>query len=144
MDKDKSIIIQVAAKIAADLTDKGPDAAVKVSEFASIFTDVKDILLESIYGEAPAAPVATARVAQTEEQQVAMIREAFPAAKEEHDIRVVGKQHGDLPDWLITACRRDGITKVYDNRDGLAANPKRPWFKAVDDKEKAYWPPRGK
>ena len=140
MDKDRSIIIQVAAKIAADLTQTQQTAQDKVSEFALIFTDVKDILLDSIYGNQP-APAAHA---PSEERQVEMIQQAFPEAREVHNISVIGKQHGDLPDWLITACKRDGITKVYDNRDGLAANPKRPWFKAVDDKEKAYWPTRGK
>ena len=37
----------------------------------------------------------------------------------------------------------DGVSKVYDNRDGLAANAKRPWFRAVEG-EKAYWAPRTK
>ena len=58
-------------------------------------------------------------------------------------VTVKGLQHGPLPEWLIKACKRDGVTTVYDNRDGLAANPKRPSFKAVDA-EKAYWPPRGR
>ena len=53
----------------------------------------------------------------------------------------MGKQHGDIPEWLITACRRDGVSKVYDNRDGLAVNAKRPWFKSVVG-EKAYWAPK--
>lgn len=140
MDKDRSIIIQVAAKIAADLTNTQQTSQDKVSEFAIIFSDIKDVLIESIYGEQASAT----SYAPSEEQQVAMIREAFPNATEVHNISVVGQQHGALPDWLITACKRDGITKVYDNRDGLAQNPKRPWFKAVDDKEKAYWPPRSK
>jgi hypothetical protein len=58
-------------------------------------------------------------------------------------VQIAGKQHGPIPDWLIKACKRDGVTKVYDNRDGLEANPKRPHFKAVDA-EKAYWPPRSR
>ena len=141
VDKDKSIITQVAAKIAADLTTtSGMNAEEKVREFAIIFTDVKDLLLEAIYsGETTSQPMLT-----TEAQQVAAITKTFPTASEQtFSVSVAGTQHGDLPDWLISACRRDGITKVYDNRDGLSANPKRPWFKAVDDKEKAYWPPRG-
>jgi hypothetical protein len=141
VDKDKSIIIQVAAKIAADLTGKSErNADEKVSEFAIIFTDVKDILLESIYGQ-----VQQAVSRNSEEAQVAMIQQAFPDAVEvDMSVKVRGEQHGELPSWLIAACKRDGITEVYDNRDGLAQNPKRPWFKAVNDKEKAYWPPRSK
>lgn len=138
MDKDKSIIIQVAAKIAADLTGKSErNADEKVSEFAIIFTDVKDIMLESIYGRSVHN--------DTEVNEVRMVQQAFPDATEvDMSVKVRGDQHGDLPSWLIAACKRDGITEVYDNRDGLAANPKRPWFKAVNDKEKAYWPPRSK
>lgn len=136
VDKDKSIITQVAAKIAAELTVSGKT----VAEFTNIFLDIKDVLLEVIYSGEPAMLV-------TEEQQVAAVMQTFPQATQVQafngSLQVAGKQHGDLPDWLIDACKRDGITKVYDNRDGLSANPKRPWFKAVDDKEKAYWPPRG-
>ena len=136
VDKDKSIITQVAAKIAADLVISGKS----VSEFTATFLDLKDVLLEVIYSGEPAMLV-------TEEQQVAAVMQTFPQATQvqafQGSLQVAGKQHGDLPDWLIDACKRDGITKVYDNRDGLSANPKRPWFKAVDDKEKAYWPPRG-
>jgi len=57
-------------------------------------------------------------------------------------VRVRGKQHGELPNWLITACKADNITEVFDNRDGLAANAKRPWFKATAG-DKAFWPPKG-
>ncbi len=146
MDKDQSIITQVAAKIAADLTISGKS----VSEFAATFLDVKDVLFDVIYGEQAPTPVQAQPVQQytpqqMEAQDVATVQRAFPQATEiAFAVAVAGKQHGDLPEWLIEACRRDGITKVYDNRDGLAANPKRPWFKAVDNKEKAYWPPRGK
>lgn len=137
MDKDQSIITQVAAKIAADLTISGKS----VSEFAATFLDVKDVLFDVIYGEQQPA----SQPLVTEAQQVAAVQQAFPQATEvAFAVAVAGKQHGELPEWLIEACRRDGITKVYDNRDGLSANPKRPWFKAVDNKEKAYWPPRGK
>lgn len=145
MDKDQSIITQVAAKIAADLSIHN----ISISEFASNFMDVKDILFDVIYGQsAPQpAPVAPQQYTpqQVEAQDAATVQRAFPQATEvAFAVAVAGKQHGELPEWLIEACRRDGITKVYDNRDGLSANPKRPWFKAVDNKEKAYWPPRGK
>lgn len=139
MDKDQSIITQVAAKIAADLTPKTDDINTNISLYAGAFDAVRELLMGAIYGGA----IATAP-ASTEAQQVAAIQQAFPQATQSHNLQVVGKQHGELPDWLITACKADGITKVYDNRDGLADNPKRPWFKAVDNKEKAYWPPRGK
>lgn len=144
MDKDQAIITQVAAKIAADLTISGKS----VAEFTATFLDIKDVLFDVIYGQSATAPQPLAQQytpQQVEAQDVATVQRAFPAATEvAFAVAVAGKQHGDLPEWLIEACRRDGITKVYDNRDGLSANPKRPWFKAVDNKEKAYWPPRGK
>jgi hypothetical protein len=31
---------------------------------------------------------------------------------------------------------------VWDNRDQLAANPKRPWFKDANG-DKAFWAPKG-
>ena len=148
MDKDRAIITQVCAKIASDLTDKTGDVDTRISEFAVLFSTVTDILIESIYGESTQA-MATA-VAQNN-NVVQMIKESFSGStevsseqsKSSGSLKIVGKQHGDIPDWLIKACKRDGVDKVYDNRDGLEANAKRPHFKAVEA-EKAYWPPRAK
>ena len=42
---------------------------------------------------------------------------------------VVGTQHGPLPEWLGPVCAKYGITKVFDNRDGLAEKPTRPHFR---------------
>lgn len=65
------------------------------------------------------------------------------------NIQVVGAQHGSLPAWLVQQCEAAGISKVYDNRvdrDGndITTNPinKRPWFKAADGSDKAFWPPK--
>lgn len=131
MDRDRSILIQVAAKIAAELTQTTLSAEQKVSEFATIFPDIKDILIEAVYGSAG------------EEQ---MLAQAFPTGhtvSSGGNLKVRNDQQGPLPQWLLDACAKDGVTEVYDNRGDLAGNPKRPWFKAVNDKEKAYWPPKG-
>ena len=146
MDKDRASITQVCAKIASDLTDKTRDVDARISEFAVLFSTVTDILIESIYGETTQAKA----VAQNN-NVVQMIKESFSGSTETSSeqpkssgaIQIVGKQHGEIPDWLIKACKRDGVVKVYDNRDGLEANAKRPHFKAVEA-EKAYWPPRAK
>lgn len=148
MDKDRAIITQVCAKIASDMTDKTKDVDTRISEFAVLFSTVTDILIESIYGESTQA-TATAQ----NNNVVQMIKESFSGStevatsseqsKSSGSLKIVGKQHGDIPDWLIKACKRDGVDKVYDNRDGLEANAKRPHFKAVEA-EKAYWPPRAK
>ncbi len=57
-------------------------------------------------------------------------------------VRIRGNQHGELPDWLAGAAAEQGITEVYDNRDSLAENPKRPWFKCTASKV-GLWPPKG-
>lgn len=144
MDKDRAIITQVCAKIAADLTDKSKGMDERIGEFATLFSSINDMLMEEIYGQA--------KLQENNARIVSMVKETFNAEEvvtpsestSTGSVTVVGQQHGPLPDWLIKACKRDGITRVYDNRDGLQVNPKRPWFKAVDDKEKAYWAPRGK
>lgn len=40
----------------------------------------------------------------------------------------------DVPVGLIEWCRANSVTHVYDNTDSIADNPKRPWYKAVDEK----------
>ena len=144
MDKDRAIITQVCAKIASDLTDKSTGVDERIGEFTTIFSSITEIMMDQIYGQE-----------NTQEQNqniIQMAKDTFNAEEVQtpmslvstgESVKVKGTQHGPLPDWLIKACKRDGVTKVYDNRDGLASNPKRPHFKAVDA-EKAYWPPRGK
>lgn len=129
MDKDTAIVTQVAAKIAADLVTREATTEEKLGEFAILFTSIKDIVFEAIGSSAPVV----------ETQSTSTSTSTFSGG----NVTVAGKQHGDLPEWLIKACKRDGVTKVYDNRDGLAINPKRPWFKDTDS-DKAYWAPRGR
>ncbi len=138
MDKERAIITQVAAKIAADLVDKQLPTEQKVGEFATLFTSVKDIIFEAIEAT-PNAQLYQFTGTHPESNSTT----TSSTSSENWPIQIVGKQHGDLPDWLITACRRDGTTKIYDNRDGLAINPKRPWFKSVEG-DKAYWAPKNK
>jgi hypothetical protein len=69
------------------------------------------------------------------------------------DIRVMNPadQQGPLPGWLVSACKRDGITAVWDNRS--KATGKQPHFKEAvarggtghgkDGEPKAFWPPKG-
>jgi hypothetical protein len=142
MDKDRAIITQVCAKIAADLTDKSTGVDERLGEFTTLFSSITEIIMEQIYGD---------EESQTQNNNIIqMAKDTFnadevntPMSNSSGTVTVKGLQHGPLPEWLIKACKRDGVTTVYDNRDGLAANPKRPSFKAVDA-EKAYWPPRGR
>ena len=140
MDKDKAIITQVCAKIAADLTNKAEGVDTRLSEFAVLFSTIKEIVFEEIFGDTSAAQEeATNNVVQ-------MVQTAFTgseAVSKVGDVQIKGTTHGPIPEWLIKACKRDGVNEVWDNRDGLAENPKRPSFRATSG-EKSYWPPRGK
>ena len=101
MDKDRAIITQVCAKIASDLTDKTRDVDARISEFAVLFSTVTDILIESIYGE-----VTQAKAVAQNNNVVQMIKESFSGSTEvsseqtkpSGSLKIVGKQHGDIPD----------------------------------------------
>lgn len=136
-DTSRNIVTQVAAKIAADLTPRSNDTDQMVGAFAVMFSSINDILSEACFGTDSVMKAIKDVFPNTTE-----VQETTQYAKPSSDLKIVGKQHGDIPSWLISAAKKDGITKVYDNRDSLSQNPKRPWFKAVDDKEKAYWPPK--
>lgn len=140
MDKDKAIITQVCAKIAADLTDKTKEMDARVSEYAVLFSTIKELVFDEIFGDTSAAQeVSTTNAVQ-------MVQSSFAGSEAVSSVGAVsikGTTHGPVPDWLIKACKRDGVTEVWDNRDGLADNPKRPSFRATSG-EKSYWPPRGK
>jgi hypothetical protein len=151
MDKDRAIITQVSAKIAADLTNKTTDVDTRLGEFATLFSSINEIMMDTIYGgttNSQAVQQNTAVISMLKQElgaeEVQAPAKSFSSSSSSTGtVTVKGTQHGPLPDWLIKACKRDGVTVVYDNRDGLAENPKRPSFRAVDA-EKAYWPPRAK
>lgn len=155
VSKDQSIITQVAAKIAADLTPKTDDIMTNISNWVIAFEATTDALLE-VHGMSKQANDAP----QTTEEAMQVIQSAFPDAQfvpasqysqpqqyqqeaptTGFQVRIKGKQHGPIPAWLNEECAKVGVTEVWDNRDGLAANPKRPWFKAVNG-DKAFWEPR--
>jgi hypothetical protein len=57
-------------------------------------------------------------------------------------VSIKGDQWGPIPDWLVLEAAQAGVTQVWDNRNQLAQNPKRPWFKDVNG-DKAFWAPKG-
>ena len=77
-------------------------------------------------------------------KRVSNVTDIFPDAQEIRggDLVVKGNQHGELPNWLYAEAQTFGVTQVWDNRDQIKANPKRPWFKDVNG-DKAFWPPKG-
>lgn len=144
ISKDQSIVTQVAAKIAAELIIKTEDTSKNISEWLQAFDAVNEALMkahatEVIKGAFPGATdVTTARPTFT----------ATTTTNSNGGVAVAGTQHGDLPSWLLSACAKAGVTKVWDNRD-TAVGTKRPWFKSADgtmsDKGEpvAFWPPKG-
>ena len=114
VNKDQSIVMQVAAKIAAELTPKSDDVNANIVSFATAFDAVKDLMFteHGFSGESAVTP----------EQAVANVQQAFPNATVTTtggmSVRIKGKQHGPIPEWLVTACASKGVTEVWDNRDG--------------------------
>lgn len=146
VNKDQSIIMQVAAKIAADLTPKTDSADANVVAFASAYEAVCEIILSSqgitSGGSTTSTTVPTPTISEED-----MIQQAFPSAAPSttsgFTVRIKGKQHGPIPQWLMDECAKKGVTEVWDNRDGLSANPKRPWFKSTTTND-AFWEPKRK
>jgi hypothetical protein len=148
ISKDQSIIMQVAAKIASELTPTSDDANTNITTFADVYDAVCDIILTSQGMTTSSTPMAPAvSTPQQSAQEEAMIVKAFPEAtpvqvpSSGFAVRIKGKQHGPIPEWLNEACAVKGVTEVWDNRDGLQSNPKRPWFKSTSTND-AFWAPK--
>ena len=143
ISKDQSIITQVAAKIAADLTLKTEDVNKNLADFLVAFEVTTEALLKAhgmnaITNEQQFTEAVNAVFAQPTQTDVV----AVPAQSSGgFSVRIKGTQHGPIPEWLASACRAKGVTEVWDNRDRLVDNPKRPWFKSTTS-EDAFWAPR--
>lgn len=156
MNKDKAIITQVAAKIAAELTIKSnSDANVGQNNLEATLTDwemafnyVNEKLQEATGMSEESNIAGAVKAFNAEVMPTPTIERGTvqPMIQSTGSIQIAGKQHGDLPNWLVTACMKAGVGKVWDNRD-VAVGTRRPWFKqadAVDGQEPAaFWPPKG-
>lgn len=146
VSKDQSIITQVAAKIAADLTPKTDDIMTNIANWAIAFDATTEALLEKHGMTTMTEPQATQAITEAFNATPVQATSPAPATQAStggFQVRIKGQQHGPIPAWLHTECAKVGVTEVWDNRDGLSANPKRPWFKAVSG-DKAFWEPRAK
>ena len=144
INKDQSIVTQVAAKIASELTPKTDDVLANIASWVIAFEATTDALLTKHGMTDDPNQVATTVINSATQ----MTMEAFPDSTvvsqpsgNGFGVRIKGKQHGPVPEWLNAECAKKGITEVWDNRDGLAQNPKRPWFKSTSS-EDAFWAPR--
>lgn len=143
LTKDQSIVLQVAAKIASELTASAPSTSVDqaVADWASALQTVYEVMAEMHGWQRVIAPAPV-------ERAIALVKQEFPRAEEvtappASSVKIKGTAHGPIPDWLVTAAAEAGVREVWDNRDGLAVNPKRPHFKDANG-DKAFWPPRGR
>jgi hypothetical protein len=146
ISKDQSIITQVAAKIAADLTPKTDDVNKNLADFLVAFEVTTDALLTKHGMNTITSEQQFVEATQAVFPEATITPSATPAPATSgggFQVRIKGKQHGPIPDWLPAACMAKGVTEVWDNRDRLSENPKRPWFKAVQG-EAAFWAPRGR
>ena len=151
ISKDESIVTQVAAKIASELTSKTAcDGVIENIQQAYLqhFDFVRELLVGTHgFGEV----VATNSPKVSTETRINDIAESFDASYSQGGgVQIKGKQHGPIPAWLVTACAKANVTTVYDNRDTSTAENRRPLFKAVDGNMDAkgqpiaFWAPSPK
>lgn len=152
VSKDQSIVMQVCAKIASELTPKSDDVNSNIAMFADAYDAVCEIILASqgLNISAPqtvqTAPAPNNAPTVSEEE---LFTQSFPTATQTSSngggsftVSIKGKQHGPIPEWLNEQCAMKGVSEVWDNRDTIASNPKRPWFKSTSTND-AFWAPRG-
>jgi hypothetical protein len=157
ISKDESIVTQVAAKIASELTAitlTGDMDSIQ-SAYLGHFDFVRELLRDAHgWGGSETQQVAqpvtqpTPWVVQANEQNtVTQFNAGYESAGS--TLKVAGIQHGPLPAWLIQACAKAGVTSVFDNRDTATEQNRRPLFKAADGKLSpkgqplAFWAPKG-
>lgn len=149
ISKDESIVTQVAAKIASELTsateNDGSESSIQAT-YLSHFDFVRELLVGAHGFNGGGAPSGNGGYASANEDNVV---NTFNASYDSAGsaLQVKGVQHGPLPAWLVDACVKAGVTSVYDNRDTATAENRRPLFKAADGKTNgkgqpmAFWAP---
>ena len=144
ISKDESIVTQVSAKIASELTGitqtDGSEASIQAT-YLSHFDFVRELLVGTHGFTQTPAGNAQANI----DNAVATFNASYESAGSA--LQVKGIQHGPLPEWLVNACAKAGVTSVYDNRDTATPENRRPLFKAADGKTNdkgqpmAFWAP---
>lgn len=156
--RDRSIVVQVVAKIAAELTPHALDSQTTdhtPEEIGNVFNRILGVVLDGVVDglsemDAKMGVAQPQPQPQAKQSPIDRIKDAFPGSTEgnySHSVRVAGRQHGDLPAWLRSAAAEKGTTAVFDNRDKVLdaqGRPlsKRPWFVDADNRDNAFWPPK--
>lgn len=157
LERDASIVAQVALKAAVDMSkDLVLDDENDQARFVVRFEFLADILFDKVAEAAKqhATPVASTRQPFAPKQPFTATqrRKPQPTSWDDDDdggIEVLNEQAGPLPSWLISACRKAGVTQVYDNRAELSPGSRSPHFRAADGatdrngRALAFWPPKG-
>lgn len=152
-----AIVTQTAAKIASELVSsvrhENLDGA--LADWQEAFDKVNDSIFAKIglSRQTEPWPVKSGRdvpvVKSSDQIKMAMddVRSGRPVSsmrtKDAPQVKVVGKVHGDVPAWLSRAAAKAGVSEVWDNRESLEENPKRPWFVSADANKTPFWPPKG-
>ncbi len=127
--------LNYAAQRGIDITTDAGYAELKT--ISMVIVELGNYLTEEISGQAQATGVAAVK-------EMFNATETAPAS----NLQVVGTQHDALPQWIISACAKNNVTKIYDNRDTANSENNRPWFKAADGSLNAkgqpfaFWPPK--
>lgn len=151
-----AIVTQTAAKIASDIVASIKHETVQeaLASWDEAFTVVNDSIFGKIgRGSRTPSPVTSGReipVSRSNEEikgAMDQMRMGRPVSsmrnKSESRVNIKGKTHGDIPDWLHKAAAKAGVTEVWDNRDSLKENPKRPHFVSTDENKTPFWAPKG-
>lgn len=133
--------MQVAGKIAADITPKTDDVQLNIANWGMAFDATVEALFEKM-GMTPSEVATEQFIVDAFPNSTVVPVTSFQPAQG-GQVRIKGTQHGPIPAWLNGECAKKGVTEVWDNRDGLAVNAKRPWFKSTTGTE-AFWEPKAR
>lgn len=151
ISKDESIVAQVCAKIASELTGM-TETDGSVDHIQATYLQHFDFVREAVgsihgFGATPAPTQGSYTSAPVTEAELVQTFNATPV-QPTGGLVIKGTQHGPIPAWLTSAASKAGVTAVFDNRDTATAENRRPMFKAADGttdkngKPLAFWPPR--
>lgn len=147
--KDESIVSQVAAKIASELaTASGGDINTLITNFSIAYDAVEDALFSKMgFGADQSAAPFSGGNANVIAAQFGGNTEVQYEQPRANGITIKGTQHGPVPEWLVSAAAKAGVTEVWDNRDsaGPSHGNNKPLFKQVVPKGQegiAFWAPR--
>lgn len=151
-----AIVTQTAAKIACDLVASVKHETVKdaLDSWEEAFTIVNDSVFGKIgRGSRTPSPVGGGREVPVIKGRddimsgIERVQQGRPVSSMKSNavpqVSVKGKVTGDIPQWLHRAAAKAGVTEVWDNRDSLKENPKRPHFVSTDENKTPFWAPKG-